>query len=213
VAKLADQYLDFVHQARRARFSLAADYLVMAAWLAYLKSRLLLPKPVKDSEPPPEELAASLAFRLAKLEAMRRACEALAARPQLGREVFVRGDPDQLTVTSSRPLQGDLYELVQAYVGQRQRDLARRYQPPPPQAYPLEDARNRLRGKLDEMRAWTELGVLAPDDAAAHGASRASCIASTLSAGLELVKEGALEARQAQAFDDLYLRVRALEAE
>jgi segregation and condensation protein A len=215
ITRLADQYLAFVQDARRARFSLAADYLVMAAWLAYLKSRLLLPKPeTKGAEPAPEEMAAALAFRLAKLDAMRKAVEALNARPKLGQEVFARGDPDQIQVLANRPFEGDLYSLVQAYVGQRQRDVARRYRPAPPQAYPLEDARRRLRERLPDMDAWTALQLIAPPAGAPEsaGASRASCLASTLAAGLELVKEGALEARQLEAFADLYLRARAAEA-
>src|SRR3954464_6841781 len=103
VLKLADQYLVFVQEARRRRFSLAADYLVMASWLAYLKSRLLLPKPEqpKPEEAPAEEMAARLAFRLAKLEAMRNAAETLRTAPQLGRDVFVRGDPEAIRIIPS----------------------------------------------------------------------------------------------------------------
>jgi segregation and condensation protein A len=216
VTKLADQYLAFVQQARRAQFSLAADYLVMAAWLAYLKSRLLLPKPeTKGAEPPAEEMAATLAFRLAKLDAMRRAVEALNARPQLGRDVFARGDPDEVKIMSHTPFEGDLYGLIQAYIGQRQRDLGRRYQPMRTEAYPLDDARRRLRGKLPELGAWTALRAIAPAGGGADsaGANRASCLASTLAAGLELVKEGALEARQLEAFSDLYLRARPMHLE
>ncbi len=214
VTKLADQYLAFVQTARRAQFSLAADYLVMAAWLAYLKSRLLLPKPeTKDAEPPAEEMAATLAFRLAKLDAMRKAAEALANRPQLGRDVFVRGDPDQVKITANRPFEGDLYGLVQAYIGQRQKDAARHYYPQPSEAYALDDARHRLRGKLAEMKAWTALGAIAPLGGGSEAnASRASCLASTLAAGLELVKEGALEARQFEAFADVFLRARDAQA-
>ncbi len=215
ITKLADQYLAFVHQARRARFSLAADYLVMAAWLAYLKSRLLLPKlESKGAEPPAEDVAASLAFRLAKLDAMRRAVEALNARPALGRDVFARGDPEAIKINAHTPFEGDLYSLIQAYVGQRQRDLGRRYQPTRSEAYPLDDARRRLRGKLPELDAWTALEAVAPrgGGADAAGANRASCLASTLAAGLELVKEGALEVRQLEAFSDLYLRARRQES-
>ncbi len=212
ILKLAEQYLAFVHKARRVRFSLAADYLVMAAWLAYLKSRLILPKPERKSadEPPAEEMAAALAFRLAKLDAMRRAVEAINARPRLKRDVFGRGDPEAIRVTASKTLDGDLYALVQAYVGQRRRDLDRRYRPRPPEAYPLDDARRRLRGKLSEMRAWTALSAVAPPagPSSEAGPSRASYLASTLSAGLELVREGDLEARQMEAFADVYLRAR-----
>src|SRR5436189_714335 len=112
VLKLAEQYLAFVKEARRLRFSLAADYLVMAAWLAYLTSRLLLPKPeqAKAEEAPAEEVAARLAFRLAKLEAMRNAAEGLRTRAQLGREVFVRGDPEAIRIIPSGRIEGNLYE-------------------------------------------------------------------------------------------------------
>jgi segregation and condensation protein A len=214
ILKLAEQYLAFVQEARRRRFSLAADYLVMAAWLAYLKSRLLLPKPEqpKAEEPPAEEMAARLAFRLAKLEAMREAAEALRTRPQLGREVFGRGDPEAIRVIPSGRIEGDLYGLMSAYIGQRQKEAQRHYTPAPPQAYPLEDARDRLRRLLPDLERWTPLAGVAPLGGPTVGPSRASYLASTLSAGLELVKEGALEARQLEAFADIYLRARKGEA-
>jgi len=208
ILKLAEQYLDFVHEARKRSFALAADYLVMAAWLAYLKSRLLLPKPekVKD-EPPAEELAAALAFRLQKLDAMRRAAEALQARPRYGVDVFGRGDPDAVTVLPSKRVKSNLHELLQAYIGQVKRESERRYQPRPPEAYALDDARVRLRRLLPELKAWTPLQAVAPPGGG-RGPSRASFVASTFSASLELVKEGALEARQLSAFDELYLRLK-----
>lgn len=214
VLKLAEQYLTFVQEARRRRFSLAADYLVMAAWLAYLKSRLLLPKPdqPKAEEPPAEEMAAQLAFRLAKLEAMRQAAEALRTRPQFGREVFGRGDPEAIRVIPSGRLEGDLYGLMSAYIGQREKEAQRRYTPARPQAYPLEDARDRLRRLLPDLDRWTPLAGVAPLGTPTAGPSRASYVASTLSASLELVKEGALEARQLEAFADIYLRARRGEA-
>ena len=214
VLKLAEQYLVFVQEARRRRFSLAADYLVMAAWLAYLKSRLLLPKPekLKPDEAPAEEVAARLAFRLAKLEAMRKAAEALKARPQLGQEVFGRGDPEAIRSVPSGRIEGDLYTLMSAYIGQRQKDAGRRYQPRPQQAYPLEDARERLRRLLPELERWTPLTGVAPFGAEGQGPSRKSYVASTLSASLELVKDGALEARQLEAFADIYLRARGARA-
>jgi len=214
VLKLAEQYLAFVHQARRMRFSLAADYLVMAAWLAYLKSRLLLPRPErpKAEEPPAEEVAAHLAFRLAKLDAMRSAGEALKARPQLGRDLFARGDPEAIKVVPSKRLEGDLYELMSAYVGQRAKEAKRLYRPATPQAYPLEDARERLRSLLPDLERWTSLAGVAPLARSEHGPSRASYVASTLSASLELVKEGAMEARQLEAFADIYIRAREARA-
>ncbi len=214
ILKLADQYLAFVQQARRAQFSLAADYLVMAAWLAYLKSRLLLPKPEQPraDEAPAQEIAARLAYRLAKLDAMRQAAEALMALPQLGREVFARGDPQSMTVIPSGRIEGDLYGLMSAYIGQRTKEASRRYSPAPPTAYPLEEARDRLRRLLPELGRWTPLAGVAPLESGGSGPSRASYLASTLSAGLELVREGALEARQLEAFADIYLRSRKVNA-
>ena len=218
ITRLAEQYLAFVHTARHVRFSLAADYLVMAAWLAYLKSRLLLPKPERKSadEPPAEEMAAALAFRLAKLDAMRRCVEALAQRPQLRRDVFTRGDPEAVMINATHRFEGDLYALVQAYISQRRRDAARHYQPKGREAYSLEDARNRLRTKLPQLRGWTALEAVAPSPgrySSPDEPTRASYVASTLAASLELVKEGSLEARQTTAFADLYLRARPLRLE
>ncbi len=209
VAKLADQYLVFIREARRLRFSLAADYLVMAAWLAWLKSRLLLPRPErgKGEEMGADEAAQQLAFRLAKLDAMRKAAEALLAGPVLGRDVFGRGDPEARIVSSGR-IAGDLYELMDAYVSQRRRDTQRRYTPRPSSAWPLEDARERLRSMLPDLQRWTPLTGLAPLGQGAEGPSRASFVASTLSATLEFVREGDLEARQLEAFAEIYLRRR-----
>ena len=214
VLKLAEQYLAFVHEARRRRFSLAADYLVMAAWLAYLKSRLLLPKAERPppEETPAEEVAARLAFRLAKLAAMRDAAEALRTQPHLGRDIFGRGDPEAIRIIPSGRIEGDLYELMSAYIGQRRREEQRSYKPAPPQTYPLEDARERLRRMLPDLDRWTPLAGVAPIGAAMAGPSRASFLASTLSASLELVREGDLEARQLEAFADIYLRARDREA-
>lgn len=208
ISRLAEQYLAFVGEARRRDFALAADYLVMAAWLAYLKSRLLLPQPDKVAdEPPAEELAAALAFRLSKLEAMRNAVEALQGRPRLGVDVFTRGDPEAVMVHATTTLRTDLHELLGAYVGQRRRENNRRYRPTAPVVYPLDDARARLRRLLPELQSWTPLQGVAPPRRES-GPSSASCLASTLSAGLELVKDGRLEARQLGAFEDLYLRAR-----
>ncbi len=210
VTRLADQYLKFVKQARRLRFSLAADYLVMAAWLAYLKSRLLLPRSErpKAEEPPAEEVAAQLAFRLAKLDAMRRAVEALRERPQLRRDVFTRGDPEAVKILSSNRIEGDLYQLMSAYIGQRRKEADRSYRPYIPVAYGLEDARDRLRGMVHEFTVWTPMGGVAPEARDPDGPSRASYVASTLSASLELVKEGVIEARQLEAFTEIFLRKR-----
>ncbi|AQR61136.1 segregation/condensation protein A [Brevundimonas sp. LM2] len=212
ITRLAEQYLAFVHEARRRNFALAADYLVMASWLAYLKSRLLLPRTDKGKgdEPPAEEMAAALAFRLQKLEAMRKASDALQARPQLKRDVFPRGDPQATVIVPSDRIDASLYELMAAYVGQRRREQGRHYNPGQRiEAYPLEEARDWLRDILPRLADWTPLERVAPVRDA-EGPSQASLTASTLSASLELVKEGAMVVRQDQAFDALWLKRRGL---
>lgn len=212
ITKLAEQYLAFVHEARSRNFSLAADYLVMASWLAYLKSRLLLPRneqKTKD-EPPAELMAAALAFRLKKLEAMRTAVEAITARPQLKRDVFTRGDPEATVIIPSDRIEVSLYDLMVAYVVQRRREEHRRYTPTQRvEAFALEEARDWLREVMPRLDDWTPLDQVAPSaDHRRAGPTPASYLASTLSAGLELVKEGAMDVKQTKAFDDLYLRRR-----
>jgi segregation and condensation protein A len=204
VARLAEQYLAFVRTARSLRLGLAAEYLVMAAWLA---SRLLLPAVERGgrTETPPEDLADRLAFRLARLDAVRRAGEALALRPILGRDVFGRGDPEAVTVVSRRRYEGDLAGLMEAYVAVRLKDRDRDYRPRPLEAYRLDDARDRLRRLLPSLGDWTPIAAAAPD-AAEQGVTAESALASTLSAALELVKEGEAEVRQAEHFQPLYLR-------
>lgn len=212
ITRLAEQYLAFVQEARKRRFSLAADYLVMAAWLAFLKSRLLLPKPERPAEKgmEPEEMAAALAFRLMKLEAMRKAVDQMRALPQLRRDVFTRGDPEAQVVIPSREIEASLYDLMVAYVSQRAKETQRQYTPMAVEAYPLDDARDRLRDMLPRLKAWTPLGGVAPQAHPAGGPSRASFVASTLSASLELVKDGLLEAKQLDAFEEIYVRSREI---
>jgi segregation and condensation protein A len=212
ITKLAEQYLAFVHEARRRNFSLAADYLVMASWLAYLKSRLLLPRTDKKGEEmPAEEMAAALAFRLQKLEAMRKAVEAITARPRLKRDVFTRGDPEALVVIPSDRIDASLYELMAAYVTQRRREEQRHYNPGQRvEAFGLEAARDWLRDVLPRLEEWTPLERVAPEKHGEAGPSQASFTASTLSASLELVREGAMDVKQAEAFAELYLKRRGM---
>lgn len=214
ITRLAEQYLAFVHEARSRNFSLAADYLVMASWLAYLKSRLLLPRDEQKArdEPPAELMAAALAFRLKKLEAMRTAVEAITARPQLKRDVFTRGDPEAAVIVPSDRIDVSLYDLMVAYVTQRRREEQRRYTPTARvEAFALEEARDWLREAMPRLSDWTPLEAVAPKaEQRREGPSQASYVASTLSASLELVKEGTMDVRQARAFDDLYLRRREI---
>jgi len=213
ITRLAEQYLAFVHEARRRNFALAADYLVMASWLAFLKSRLLLPRTERGrpEEPDAQHMAAALAFRLRKLEAMRQAADRLMERPQLKRDVFTRGDPEATVIIPSDRVDAGLYELMAAYVEQRRKVAGRQYNPGQRiEAFSLEAARDWLRGIMPRLTTWTPLEAAAPEPGSAEGdPSRASCLASTLSAGLELVKEGALDVRQSGPFEPLYLRRRA----
>jgi len=211
ITRLAEQYLAFIQEARRLRFSLAADYLVMASWLAYLKSRLLLPQAERKvtNEPAPEELALSLAYRLQKLEAMRKAVEALTSRPQLKRDVFARGDPEARLIIPSSRIEANVFDLMSAYVTQRRRELERHYDPTRRiEAYSLEDARDNLRAQLPKLTNWTALDDVAPQPVRGDGPRRVSYVASTLSASLELAKEGHLQLQQLATFETLYMRKR-----
>ena len=208
IARLAEQYLAFVRAAGRLNFTLAAEYLVMAAWLAFLKSRLLLPKAEvagPGEEGDPETAAAQLSFRLAKLDVMRKASEALGERAILGRDVFMRGDPEALRIVSRRRVEGELPELITAYVELRRRSHGQTYQPPTVAALRLDDAREQLRARLPQLCDWTRLEAVSPPPVE-EGAPVRSCVASTLSAALEMVREGELEARQAACFAPLWLR-------
>jgi len=211
ITRLAEQYLAFIQEARRLRFALAADYLVMASWLAYLKSRLLLPQAERKqtNEPAPEELALSLAYRLQKLEAMRKAVEALTSRPQLKRDVFARGDPEARLIIPSSRIEANVFDLMSAYVTQRRRELERHYDPTRRiEAYSLEDARDNLRAQLPKLTNWTALDEVAPQPVRSDGPRRVSYVASTLSASLELAKEGHLQLQQLATFETLYMRKR-----
>ena len=204
ILELADQYLQFIEAVRTRRLELAADYLVMAAWLAYLKSRLLLPVPPKDDEPTGEELAAELARRLRRLEAMREAAVALMGRNRLGRDVFRRGMPE-LMVVENRPIfQATLYELLTAYADHRQRRMLTSVRVERRLVWGLQEAREVLERLVGELDDWTSLdGFLATYIPAEE---RATVLASSFSASLEMVREGQLELRQSRAFGTLYLR-------
>lgn len=205
VLALAEQYLAFVDSARRVRLELAADYLVMAAWLAFLKSRLLIPKPAKDDGPSGEEMAAQLAFRLKRLEAMREAATRLVNRNRLGRDVFARGAPELVTVDRTARYVASLYDLLIAYAAQRQRQSVTQVTIARRRVWSLADARAILTRMLGDIADWTALDsyliryMTAPED-------RATALASSFAASLELVREGKLEIRQDGAFAPIYMR-------
>jgi segregation and condensation protein A len=207
ILALADQYLDYIDKVRNLRLEVAADYLVMAAWLAYLKSRLLLPEVPDGEEPTAAELAAALAFRLRRLEAMRDAANRLANRNRLGRDVFARGDPEPVVVTRRGEYSATLFDLLSAYARQRQERTAAVVQLPRREVWSLQEAREALVRMVGRVAEWTPLEALMSPYLARPGMGR-SITASAFGASLELAREGKLELRQTEPFAPLYLRDR-----
>ncbi|MCO5158208.1 MAG: segregation/condensation protein A [Aquamicrobium sp.] len=207
VLALAEQYIAFVERARRLRLELAADYLVMAAWLAFLKSKLLIPKQPGDEGESGEELAAVLQFRLKRLEAMRDAAARLVNRNRLGRDVFARGMPETVIIERHNAYSATLYDLLSAYATQRQRQAVTNVQIAKRGVWSLKEAREILMRMVGELHDWTALDMFLIRYLATP-AERATAIASSFAASLELVREGALDMRQDEAFAPLYLRAR-----
>lgn len=205
VLALAEQYLEFVESARRVRIELAADYLVMAAWLAFLKSKLLLPQQAKDDGPSGEEMAATLAYRLRRLEAIRLAAEQLLNRPQLGRDFFVRGAPEHIPHQSVSSYDASLYDLLSAYASMRQRQAITQVTIEKRQVWSLVEARELLTEIIGDIPDWTDLDSYL-QRYIAEPSLRVTAMASAFAASLELVREGVLEIRQDDAFGKLYMR-------
>ncbi len=208
VLALAEQYIAFVDKIRSLKLEIAADYLVMAAWLAYLKSKLLIPKPAGDDEQSGEEMAAILQFRLKRLEAMRDMASRLINRNRLGRDVFARGMPEAVIVDTRSEYSASLYDLLTAYAGQRQRRAITEVRIARRAVWSLKDARSILSRLIGEIRDWTALDsflidyLVRPDE-------RATVLASSFAATLEMVREGHLDMRQEHPFAPLYLRMRS----
>ncbi len=209
---LAQQYLDFIAEQRQLRLELVADYLVMAAWLAFLKSKLLLPGEPEDDEPTGEELAAHLAFRLRHLEAMREASAKLMTRKRLGRDVFARGNPEGIRLIRSSTYKANVYDLLKAYAERRQRSeaISIRYKRRP--VWSIKEARTRLEGMLGLSLDWTPIDNFLVQFLG-DSQLRRSAVASSFGASLELACEGVLDLKQARAFAPLYLRTRQAEAD
>ncbi len=208
VLKLAEQFLDFVERARTLRIELAADYLVMAAWLAFLKSRLLLPVAEEDGGPTGEEMAAHLAFQLERLEAMRRMAARLMGRDQLGRDFFARGMPETPTVHRTTTMQCSLADLLKAYAGVRTRDEYRPVAIEKREVLSIEAAFERLRSLMGTAVDWRALIVFLPDGWNDAPSKRRSAIASTFAASLELAKQGEIDLSQDGVFAPIYMRRR-----
>jgi segregation and condensation protein A len=206
ILALVEQYLDYINRARKLRLELAADYLVMAAWLAYLKSCLLLPKEAQE-EPSAEELALRLQMQLQRLDAMREAGARLMARDQMGRDVFGRGAPEGLRVVRSSAYDCTLYELLKAYGNIRGRSEHRVYEVKRRPVFALDDALHRVEAMLGIAIEWTEIARFLPDSD--DPVFRRSALASTFAAALELAKQGRAELSQADTFGPLHMKARS----
>ena len=205
ILALADQYLAFIEEARKMRLELAADYLVMAAWLAYLKSRLLLPEQHPAEGLSAEEMANALALRLRRLQAIRKFAEQLMNRPQLSRDVFQRGQPEPIAEIKHPQWSATLYDLLSAYASRRQIQSRSVVRVPKRTVWSLAEAREALERLVGQSMDWSPLDqylvayLVEPS-------MRATVLASSFAAALELIREGQLEAHQQGAFSPLYLR-------
>jgi segregation and condensation protein A len=205
ILSLAEQFLAFVDAARLKRLEVAADYLVMAAWLAYLKSRLLLPDEEDDDQPSGDELAAALAFRLRRLEAMREAAARLMNRNRLGQQVFGRGAPEATVINRQNEFSASLYDLLEAYASQRQRQFVQFVTVRKRSVFSLQEARVLLIRMIGGAVEWTPIDTYLIDYLSTPE-TRTTTRASSFSASLELVREGHIEVRQTSTFSPLYVR-------
>ncbi|MEM7508529.1 MAG: ScpA family protein [Pseudomonadota bacterium] len=209
ILQLAEQYLLFIAEAQKLRIELAADYLVMAAWLAFLKSRLLLPPPHEDDQPSGEELAARLAFQLERLEAMRQASAQLMARDQLGRDFFARGMTETVTVKRETTWTATLADLLKAYSRVRTREEYTPLQVDRSALFTMDQALERLKAVIGSAVEWADITSYLPEGFRADPKKRRSAIASTFAASLELAKRGEVELRQEETFAPLFMRRRS----
>ncbi|WP_425038796.1 segregation and condensation protein A [Primorskyibacter sp. S187A] len=208
ILALARQYLAFVERAKALRIELAADYLVMAAWLAFLKSRLLLPPDPTEEGPSGEDLAAHLAFQLERLQAMREHAAKLMARDRLGRDFFQRGLPEAYERVKRVTYTATLLDLMQAYARIRTKDEFRPFVMDRDHVFTMEQALDRMRGLIGFAGTWTDISTYLPDGWESDPQKRRSATAATFAASLELVKEGKAELRQSETFAPLQLRRR-----
>jgi segregation and condensation protein A len=206
VLELAEQYLGFVEKARALRIELAADYLVMAAWLAFLKSRLLLPPEPGEDGPSAEDLAAHLAFQLERLQAMREAAARLMARDQLGREFFARGLPEDVTRHRKVEYAATLLDLMRAYARIRTKDEFRPFVMDRDHVFTMEQALDRMRGLIGYVGDWADLTSFLPEGWDVNPMRRRSSTAAHFAAVLEMAKRGQVEMRQGETFAPIQIR-------
>ena len=208
VPQLAEQYLSFVGRAQALRIELAADYLVMAAWLAFLKSRLLLPPEPGEEGPSAEDLAAHLAFQLERLQAMREAAARLMARDQLGRDFFARGLPEGISLNRKITYDATLLDLMRAYARIRTRDEFRPFAMDREHVFTMEQALERMRGLIGYAGEWADLISFLPEGWDVTPMARRSATAAHFAAILEMAKRGQLAIRQGETFAPIQIRRR-----
>ena len=208
VLDLAVQYLSFIEKATELRIELAADYLVMAAWLAFLKSKLLLPPELTDTGPSGDELADYLAFQLERLEAMRNVAANLMARDRLGKDRFVRGLSEDVQHRRTVNYSANLLDLMQGYARIRTKDDFRPFVMDRESVLTMEQALERLRGMIGFMGDWTDIASYLPDGWSENSKKLRSATASTFAASLELAKEGKIEIWQDSTFSPIQIRKR-----
>jgi segregation and condensation protein A len=207
ILALANQYLIFVEEARKKRLELAADYLVMAAWLAYLKSRLLLPEAAPGDGPSAEDMALALAYRLRRLEAFREVATRLMGRPQLNRDIFARGAPEPIAEVKQSEYSATLYDLLSAYSSQRQRTVLSRVRFKKRTVWSLAEARTCLERLIGQSEDWSRVDAFLISYVV-EPALAATVFASSFASALEMVKEGLAEVHQKESFSPIYMRKR-----
>lgn len=207
ILALVEQYLGFIQEARRLKLELAADYLVMAAWLAYLKSRLLLPEEKSaDGQPSAQEMAMRLQLQLQRLDAIRDCAARLMGRDRTGRDIFLRGQPEPLKVFKKKAFDSTLYELLKAYAEIAQKIGAKAYVPKRRNVFALDEALQRLQRIIGMAIEWTDISQFLPDEG--DDDYRRSALASTFLASLEMTRLGRAELQQLETFGPLFVRVR-----
>ena len=208
VLDLARQYLAFIERAKALRIELAADYLVMAAWLAFLKSRLLLPPDPSEEGPSGAELAARLAFQLERLQAMRNAAAQLMARDQKGRNFFIRGIPEKLEMVRRVTYTATLLDLMQGYSRIRTKDEFRPLVMDRNNVFTMEEALAQMRGLVGFAADWTDLASYIPEDWLTDPVRRRAATAANFAASLELARAGKIQLRQSNVFEPIELKRR-----
>jgi len=211
---LVDQYLAYITEAQRLKIEIAADYLVMAAWLTFLKSRLILPREKETGdEPSADEMAQRLAFRLMRLDAMRRAIAELMTRKRLGRDVFQRGMPEKVSTVSEVRWTAEIYDLLKAYSELRRRTIKVTHVVKARRVWSIKQARSKLETLVGEaIGDWVELDACLKTYLATEEEDK-TVLASSFGATLEMAREGMIELKQEEPFSPIYMRRREAGAE